>query len=282
MPQFILETIIWRTHIQTNKSVTTNSKTIARCDKEVDHRSKRNSRYIDDRLPPTFWAKDNFVNWQSSSVIRSKKPMYSPIQYCVWARWIKIPEAHGREKSHGLWIHPNVENWRGHDDNFSESGHPVFRGSSASKRGSLRSKTMWNIFHKLLWWYRCSWSDSSHDYFPSINSVSNGAVADMCDELVSRISDCSGSTGRPVAEDKSETMVVPTDLSTTTKPFENTNENSQIVQTIFCWSDCAPIRVSQRLLLKDSISWHWTIRNWQNWVTHVESTHYHEMTNYPK
>ena len=46
----------------------------------------------------------------------------------------------------------------------------------------------------------------------SVNQLSiYGAVADMCDELASRISDCSESTGRPAAEDTTETMVVPTD-----------------------------------------------------------------------
>ena len=54
----------------------------------------------------------------------------------------------------------------------------------------------------------------------SVNQLSvYGAVADVCDDLASRISDCSESTGRHVAWDKSETMVVPTDLSTTTKPL---------------------------------------------------------------
>ena len=48
----------------------------------------------------------------------------------------------------------------------------------------------------------------------------------MCDELPSRISDRSESTGRPGAEDKSVIMVVPTDLSTTTKPLL-TNEPVQ-------------------------------------------------------
>ena len=48
----------------------------------------------------------------------------------------------------------------------------------------------------------------------------------MCDELPSRISDRSESTGSPGAEDISEIMVVPTDLSTTTKPLL-TNEPVQ-------------------------------------------------------
>ena len=54
----------------------------------------------------------------------------------------------------------------------------------------------------------------------------HGALADMCDELASRISDCSERARRLVAEDISGTMVVPTDLSTTTKPLL-TNETVQ-------------------------------------------------------
>ena len=54
----------------------------------------------------------------------------------------------------------------------------------------------------------------------SVNRLSvHGAVADMCEELASRISDCSASKGRPVAKDKPEIMVAPTDLSTTTNPL---------------------------------------------------------------
>ena len=60
-----------------------------------------------------------------------------------------------------------------------------------------------------------------------VNQLSvHGTVADMCDELASRISECSASTGRLVAEDKSETMVAPTDLSTTNNPLL-TNEQAR-------------------------------------------------------
>ena len=54
----------------------------------------------------------------------------------------------------------------------------------------------------------------------SVNQLSiHGAVADMCEELASQISDCPASTEKPVAEDKPETMVSHTDLSTTTNPL---------------------------------------------------------------
>ena len=109
--------------------------------------------------------------------------------------------------------------------NFSESGHRAFRGSSAFERGSLRSKGCGKLsFHF------CGHTDTAEVVLRTVTSVNQlsvyGAVADMCDELDLRISDCSKSSGRPVAEDKSEIMVVPTDLSTTTKPVQ-TNEPVQ-------------------------------------------------------
>ena len=131
-------------------------------------------------------------------------------------------------KSYGEWDHVAEDMMF----NFSESGHPVFRGSGASKRGSLRRKGSGTFSINF-----CGDTDAVEVVLRTIICVNqlcvHGAAADMCDELTSRISDCSGSTGRLVAELKSEIMVVPTDLSTTTKPLENTNENSQIVQPIF-------------------------------------------------
>ena len=52
----------------------------------------------------------------------------------------------------------------------------------------------------------------------SVNQLSiYGAVADMCDELACTVSDCSESTGKPVAQVNPETTVVPTELMTTNK-----------------------------------------------------------------
>ena len=48
----------------------------------------------------------------------------------------------------------------------------------------------------------------------------------MFDELACRISGCSESTEKPVAQNNSETMVMPTELSTTNKTLR-TNENVQ-------------------------------------------------------
>ena len=60
-----------------------------------------------------------------------------------------------------------------------------------------------------------------------VNQLSNyGAVADMCDELACRISGCSESTGKLVAQNNSETVVMPTEFSTTNKT-PRTNDKVQ-------------------------------------------------------
>ena len=70
---------------------------------------------------------------------------------------------------------------------FSESGHSVFRGSSALERGDLKSKGKRNLsFHF------CGDDISAELVLHTIISVNQlsicGAVADMCDELACRIS----------------------------------------------------------------------------------------------
>ena len=109
--------------------------------------------------------------------------------------------------------------------NFSESGHPVFLASSALKRGSLRSKGKGKLSIHV-----CGDAETVEVILRTIISVNQlsvyGAVADMRDELAWRISGCSESTGRPVAENNSWTMVMPTELSTTNKPPQ-TNEPVQ-------------------------------------------------------
>ena len=86
----------------------------------------------------------------------------------------------------------------------------------------------------------------------SVNQLSiYGAVADMCDELECRISGLSEGTGKLVAQNHSEIMVMPTGLSTTNKTPRTKDkvqgnllhdcEKSQIFQVIFNWSNCAPM-----------------------------------------
>ena len=61
----------------------------------------------------------------------------------------------------------------------------------------------------------------------SVNQLSvYGAVTDMCDELAWRISGCSESTGNLCAQNNSETMVMPIELSTT----NNTRRTNETVQ----------------------------------------------------
>ena len=81
---------------------------------------------------------------------------------------------------------------------------------------SFEKQRRWKIVYTLLWWFTNCWSG----FFRTIISVNQlsvyRAVADMCGELASRISDRSASTGRLAVHVKSETKVAPTDLSTTT------------------------------------------------------------------
>ena len=106
--------------------------------------------------------------------------------------------------------------------NFSESGHSVFRGTSPLERGILRSKEIGKlsvtsvvILKLLKLFFVLS--------FPVKQLSICGAVVDMCEELDSKISDCPASTGKPVAEEKPETVVSTTDMSTTTKPLQISN-----------------------------------------------------------
>ena len=58
-----------------------------------------------------------------------------------------------------------------------------------------------------------------------------GAVADMCDEMACRISGCSESTRELVAQNSSETTMVPTELSTTNKtPRTSDNVQGKLLQ----------------------------------------------------
>ena len=95
------------------KSATTNNKTIIRCDKKVDHRSNRNSRYIEAWLAHASLAKDHSVSWQSSPLIKQQESVYSPIPCCVWARRIytQSPQTHGKRRLSGLWVPLNIESW---------------------------------------------------------------------------------------------------------------------------------------------------------------------------
>ena len=156
----------------------------------------------------------------------------------------KTVSGYARRVAHGHWsflgpgsekkwygthtYKPNGEWDHGAEDmtiNPSESEHPVFRGTSTFERGSTQSKGVGQLSVHF-----SGDTDTIEVVLRTIISVNQlnvyGAVADMCDELASRNSDCSESTGKLEAENKSETMVVSTGLSTTTKPLL-TNETAQ-------------------------------------------------------
>ena len=126
--------------------------------------------------------------------------------------------------------------------NFSERGHHVFGGSSALERGDLKSKGKGTL--SIHFFGGDNTAELVLRTIISLNQISiYGAVADMCDELACRILDCSESTGKLVAQNNSETLVMPTDLSTTNKtPRTNDKvqgnllhkcEKSEIFQIIF-------------------------------------------------
>ena len=119
--------------------------------------------------------------------------------------------------------------------NFSESGHPAFRESSAFVGGFLRSKGKGKL--SILF---CGDDTTVEVVLRTIISVNQlsvyGAVADMCDKLAWRISDCSERTGKLVAQDNPETMVILADLMATNKSPRNVQQNllhSQLFHIIF-------------------------------------------------
>ena len=92
--------------------------------------------------------------------------------------------------------------------NFSGSGHPIFRASSAFERGELRSKEGDN---------KSIHFNGSHENNElllrtviSANQLSiYGATADLCDEVPKGIR----APGKPAAPDHLEKVEIPTDLS---------------------------------------------------------------------
>ena len=89
--------------------------------------------------------------------------------------------------------------------NFSECGHPVFRGSSAFERGDWNSKRKGKLSTHF-----CGDDEPAEVVLCAIISVNQlsvyGALADMCEELAWEHSKCSKGTGKPVALDNLETM----------------------------------------------------------------------------
>ena len=92
---------------------------------------------------------------------------------------------------------------------FAESGHPVFRATSALGRGELKSKGKgMNTIH-----FNCS-DDTIELILRTVTSVNQlsvyEAVADLCRKLARN----SRGTGKPAANENLESMVIPTEFPT--------------------------------------------------------------------
>ena len=149
--------------------------------------------------------------------------------------WRRFAQGHwsflgpgSQKKWHGTHTYKPKGKWdRVAEDmmlNFSECGHPVFRGSGALERGGLKSKAEGKLS---IHFCGRNTAELVVGTIISVNLLSIcGSVADMCDELACRISGCSERTGELVAQKNTETTVIPTELSTTNKSLR-TNDNVQ-------------------------------------------------------
>ena len=164
--------------------------------------------------------------------------------------------------------------------NFSESGHPVFRGSNALEREALRSKRKGKFVYTFLWWRRHSRLGSSRNHFRQSAQYLRSSSGHMRRTGLQNLW-----LFRKYREtqNNSEIMVMPTELSTTNKTLR-TNEIVQgnllhdYEQKIAHLPDHLRLtklcsnEVSRRLWRRDSVSRPSTMRNLTNWEAHVEST----------
>ena len=90
---------------------------------------------------------------------------------------------------------------------FGESRHPVFRSTSPSSRGVLKSKSV-----RKLSIHFCADGETVETVFGTIISVNQlsiyGAVSDLCEEYRS----CHARTGRPVLAEQSDPVFEPASL----------------------------------------------------------------------
>ena len=141
------------------------------------------------------------------------------------------------EKWYGTLAHKPNGSWNDVADlmmvNVRESGHPLFRGSSAFFRGGLKSKAGGRTTT------HCNADPATAELLlRSIISVYQltiyGAEADWCEELAQQIADHSSTrTGHlvPKVKNESESKVAPTDVSILTKsPLINVQARRNSVQ----------------------------------------------------
>ena len=115
--------------------------------------------------------------------------------------------------------------------NLRKAGHPVFRGASALEKGSLKSKGGGKLSIHF-----CGVCETVEVILRTIISVNQlcvyGAIADLCEELASSISDYPTRTGRFVAREKPDTAFSPTDLVAMThkQKIEDLSEELRMIK----------------------------------------------------
>ena len=170
--------------------------------------------------------------------------------------------------------------------NFSESGHSIFRASSALERGDLKSKGKGKLSIHF-----CGDDKTVEVVLRTIISVNQlsiyGAVEDMCDELACRISDCSERTGKLVV------TVIPTELMTTNKSLRtdeivqgNLLQNyehkfANIPYLLQLTKLCSNVGIT-KTVAREQYSTTLDHAELDKLEAHVESILFLETTNYPK
>ena len=128
---------------------------------------------------------------------------------------------------------------------LSERGHQIFRATSALERGTLKSKGGGKLsFHF------CGDYDTVEVVIRTIVSVNKlsvyGAVADLCEEFIPPLA----IRGRPVAMEKSESLVPPVDLLNIQRPLLTNAQAQRDLQLIkLCTDAVAP---GQYFMTKDA------------------------------
>ena len=151
------------------KSATMNDETIVQCDKEVDHKSNGNSRYIEDWFAHTCLAKDYFVKWQSSPIIKSKILCILRFRI-VSGKDASIPWVHRRMENKVEWFtctpqYRELDRNDGEPKEFEWTTLPGFTSLQILAEIQKRMNEMWceleqfsgriifmSMYNDIVWW----------------------------------------------------------------------------------------------------------------------------------
>ena len=198
---------------------------------------------------------------------------------------VVIPETRNRRAWYGTHTHKPDGLWNNSAEmmmlHLRESGHPIFRATSALDRGSFKSRGGGG--GKLSIHYNSD-SMTAELLFRMIISVKQlsvcGPISDWCEELAQQISDHSFySSGRPVANmnDESESHISPNVMSILTNPHSTNvpvqTKDSKIFQRTFEWEKLGMMLVLWERFLLDNISWQSMTWIWLdlNMLDHAEN-----------